>query len=579
MLHAKFLNTNLKTFLPFLIFFWGMLLRGLFYDSYPFGFDQIQIADQAEAISHGDLTLIGPRTGPADMFTGPLIYYLASLFALIMEPYAAVIISSIFISAMTGISLYLLAQKYASNLKLITLMLWAFSPLLIHFDRISWNPNLTLLAAACVFFPFLKPKPLSSWDGLIISTGVFLGYQAHFSGLLLLPLAVVSMLIIKQISLMWMPLVGFGLSLAPTIFFDMRNNWLNLAGFKNLISNQDSVSVYLLLPRLIEKGFIVVETLGKLIFEYNLPILIILSGVILIAVFFHHHFSSGIKTRRTLTLALTWMIGVMVFFALYRQGTPEYYFFPLLPVLIYLTSQVIERAGISTPALTFVLGIYATLFVFSQYSNAQGLTYGNQKRLAVMIADTTHGKPVGKVAYDMASVDALGLEYFLSRRNIVLQEGGADLHLIYPKSTSLFTTAAVGDIGLWIDPRIREGYAYFTGENYIIGTPDDWEVTQLMSPTIPATSYAKFIISRSTQEMSVPLLVFPLKNNDDLPKNNPNVADIGGIVLKNQPALYWKSANFHDEQGYYLIYFDFGFFTQTHEESLVRDLEIITTKL
>ena len=49
----------------------GAFFRAYMPEAYIFGFDQVQILTNAEAITNGDLTLIGPRTGPADMFTGP----------------------------------------------------------------------------------------------------------------------------------------------------------------------------------------------------------------------------------------------------------------------------------------------------------------------------------------------------------------------------------------------------------------------------------------------------------------------------------------------------------------------------
>lgn len=63
-----------------LLFLVAAFFRTFSFQRFPFNFDQIQIAENSQKIFSGDLVLIGPRTGPAAMFTGPLIYYVAAPF-------------------------------------------------------------------------------------------------------------------------------------------------------------------------------------------------------------------------------------------------------------------------------------------------------------------------------------------------------------------------------------------------------------------------------------------------------------------------------------------------------------------
>ncbi len=57
----------------------GLFLRWLYPLDRLFEFDQNQIAVFAKQIIDKNFTLIGPRTGPAQFFTGPLIYYLGAI--------------------------------------------------------------------------------------------------------------------------------------------------------------------------------------------------------------------------------------------------------------------------------------------------------------------------------------------------------------------------------------------------------------------------------------------------------------------------------------------------------------------
>lgn len=249
----EFLTGKLPKLLPILVVLvGGLLLRAYHLGNYSFDFDQVQIAENSQRILAGQPTLIGPRTGPAAMFTGPLIYYTTAFFMLVTEPPLAVAGNALFLAVVTGGLIYFLTRRYLDEpTALIMTSLWAFSPFIIKLDRTPWNPNLMLMAAALIFLPMLKKDRLKLVDGGLIGLGVFLGYQAHFAGLLLPPLAIFSLLIRREFS--WKPYAlvaaGFVTSIVPTILFDLQHNWLNLTGLLGLITNKDNTASYQLLPK------------------------------------------------------------------------------------------------------------------------------------------------------------------------------------------------------------------------------------------------------------------------------------------------------------------------------------------
>ncbi len=109
----EFLTGKLPKLLPILVVLvGGLLLRAYHLGNYSFDFDQVQIAENSQRILAGQPTLIGPRTGPAAMFTGPLIYYTTAFFLLVVEPPLAVAGNALFLAVVTGGLIYFLTRRY-----------------------------------------------------------------------------------------------------------------------------------------------------------------------------------------------------------------------------------------------------------------------------------------------------------------------------------------------------------------------------------------------------------------------------------------------------------------------------------
>ena len=481
---SNVLSKKLLFFLPFLILIAGLLLRAYHPHLYPFGFDQVQIYDAASNIVKGDFTLIGPRTGPANMFTGPLIYYIAAAFRVFTDSPYIVAMTALFISAITGVALYLLSKRYVSTaFANILLVLWAFSPFLIQLDRIPWNPNLTVIASSLVFFPLLHiKKGFKFTDSLLVALGVFLGYQAHFSGLLLLPLAIASLFIftrLKHAGTMFLCVVAFLISLLPTVYFDYRHAWTNLHGFQELIGNKERVDTYLIFPRLTQKTLIVAETFGKMFTNFNRGELILVLGLSI--VFAYAVRSHTQKQERVHGLyVLIWVISLIIALSLYRESTPEYYFLLLIPVMLYVITQLLtffQKNHRTFLCISFSL--YSVLLITHVYRQNLGFQVGHQV-LAVKAIESIHKKsPIQHIAYDMDSLDALGVQHTLRARGFVPTEEGAVVHIAYPDSgNALFTAKTSDNSSVWVDTRTSDEKTYLTTRQYIVSVPKEWHIYQ-----------------------------------------------------------------------------------------------------
>ena len=439
------------------IIVFGVFLRLYNFGSYPFGFDQVQILENAHKIAGGHPTLIGPRTGPGEMFTGPLIYYLTGFNYLFFQNHMSLFLTSAAFFILTGITLAYLAQKYLNQfLKTVSaLLIWAFSPYLVALDRITWNPNLTLLAGFLSFFPLLELpyRRAKHADLLFLFLGSFLGYQAHFSGILLPVLVCLIWLffIRKQIIIVIASLLGLLVSLIPTLIFDIRHGWLNLHGFLKLFENQVSAENYLWLNRLIHNLYITVENQGKLLSFHHSSLVIIAIGCLILLVYgIVWGKQSKTKHRLHLIIPLIWIVIIAFAYSFYSAGTPEYYYLIQTPALIVIIVELIYFFSFQRLWLFSMLVV--PFLLISLRADYVLVTETGKLNLRDQVATSRYlhylsgFEPVSQFRYQMPHADNLGLEYLLS--DIPLNSQGSAITIIFPTQTYEVYSRQFGLIGI-----------------------------------------------------------------------------------------------------------------------------------
>lgn len=466
-----------KSFLRKVLSYWfiwlplctGLAFRIAEFGQYILSFDQVQILSQAEKILSGSFTLIGPKTGPAPMFTGPLIYYLtAILMLLIPVPYTGVVVSLLLATA-TSLCLSFLTYIYTRSKKttFIATSIWALSPWLINADRIFWNPNLSLLSSILVFLPLFKlvnNKKLNKPDLILVSVGTFFGYQAHFGGLLLFVLpSVISLIIIRKInqSLFASSLIGFAISLFPTLLFDLRHDWLNTKGLLSIlaVSSGDMVS---LLKHIGNSLQISLENFARIILfnltELNLSLIGL--GVLTISLLYFWK-KKQVHSRAQLVLSLTWIGAVAVLFGFYSGNKPEYYYLMQIPALIYLWSLLISSLDykIITVLVFSFFGI--VLFRFDTYAHLSNYQLANQWRLTQDIVAFSQQHPIEKVEYNYHPINREGLEYLINRQ-IKFQEPGNRVHIGFLSDGG----KRYGHLGIKVEPPVSVDRQLITSGNF-----------------------------------------------------------------------------------------------------------------
>lgn len=451
---------------------WLMIILGLIFRLiYPlevvFHFDQEQIAEAAIKIINGKLTLIGPIANTISFFTGPLIYYFAAFFYWVTKghPLANILISSS-IYLITILSCWWLLRRF-TNLKtaLIFIIIYSLSPHLIILDRVTWDPDFSFLSACLVLIGFLFPHRKISY--LTVFIGMWLAYQAHFAGFVLVAEAVIIGVWLKRFRLIAVALAGFALSLLTTLIFDLRHEWLNSLGLWRLISSSEKLSGdFLIYRRLIHSIFISLENISKLIVQTSSKWNLVALGVIIF--FFWLKNKSNIFQKRQKYILLIWSLTFPLVVMFYKGATPEYYYLMQLPALVFILTDIIYGLRQRKEFLTLlILGLF-TISLGGMTQDIKAMKSGaslNNKLQALRFIK----KHPGELVFDMEVKDRFGWRYLINYLNITPAQSPIKAHLIYPINPGAIISAKFGGVGVWIDNRGSiEAYDYVDGQKGLL---------------------------------------------------------------------------------------------------------------
>ncbi len=456
------------------------------------GFDQVQIVSKANEIVKGDISLIGPRTGPANMFTGPLIYYITAPFVYLGGNFMAIIFVPALLSLITGTTLFLLTRRYLGNQQAILVTaFWAFSPFIVSLDRIFWNPNLMLLSTLLVFIPLLlseKQKP-DKFVYIALLTGSFLAYQAHFSGFLLVLLVIFSIVLFKLPKrLIFMVGLGQLVSLLPTLVFDLRNNWLNVRGFLALVSERGVENVFSRFSDIFHNAYILIETFGKVMFFGSPTQTILVAGSIGLGLSL-----VCIKNTRLRSLLIFWLVAIAVLYSFYRGAKPEYYFLIAVVPFLFVLSDLVSQMGKKYQWLILVFFFANSAATnFAKYQENSGMTVGNIQEIHSFLET----QQVQSITYDLPYGTDFGISYLLE--DIPLNEEGESFHISFPHNFTFRGLTKISDVGVWADQRSSENN-YVSRNAYFIQTEKSIFVLKNDYPQVAVAPSDQYEILKNNQ--------------------------------------------------------------------------------
>lgn len=424
-----------------------------------FSWDQEQLlAYPVKNILSGDLTLIGPQTGPGNIYLGPLLYYLAVPFFWIfrLHPITGSVLAST-LGVSTAIGVYLVFKKFfTQNVGLVALALYATSPLFNLNDRTIWNPSLIPLASLGVLAAYLswwKYHKATYVNLIVLATATALGIQAHLGFIFILPLHLLIWLKFKP-SLSWPKIGWFFLVVIgwflPLIAFDLRHQGINITNLLNFLL---SGSTQFNLAAITQKWFEMVRSslglIGSILIYAHVPHLNVLAGLVILL--------AGLWWRHYLFIA--YLVIFSLGFSFYSGNIPDYYLWPMLLPAVLMVSLTCQQLGLrfkfSLPALVAIILFWLSFKTLDELSLTPPDSLEHKFQAVQYIISRSGGKPF-RVVYDTDFGRYYGFGYLFDYYKITPSANPQDpaFTIVIPEffRTGTRSDVAFGSIGI-INPK------------------------------------------------------------------------------------------------------------------------------
>lgn len=193
-------------------------------------------------IDTGKPVLLGPQTSVGNMYLGPLYYYfmLPALIISKMDPVGPAMMVAIFGVGTSLLLFYVGNKKYGVATGMIAGLFYALTPVMLHYSRSSWNPNIIPFFTTLMLIAWSE-KSKKSWLLFGISAGAI--FQLHYVGLVMVVLVGLAKLRSKpKWPDIFMALLGFFVVTSPFWLFELRHNFVNTQAFLTFLQNGSKVS-------------------------------------------------------------------------------------------------------------------------------------------------------------------------------------------------------------------------------------------------------------------------------------------------------------------------------------------------
>jgi 4-amino-4-deoxy-L-arabinose transferase-like glycosyltransferase len=317
-------------------------------------------------------TLLGPVTSVGSMYMGPAYYYLMVpfLWAWQLDPVGPAIMVALFALA-TIFLIYKMGEEFFSApVGLIAALFYTISPLTITYGRASWNPNVVPFFSMLVMYSLMHVVIRRQYKYMILM-GVSLGIliQLHYVTLLFLPIIFISLAFIKfrvPFHFYVYGLLAFIAGYSPFLLFEFRHQFVNTKAVWKFFWQQKTETQAQGPTFLATVNDVSVRIFWRLIVIGNAEVtkafmvgLVIMLG----------YYWKKIRTTKDISLAfliiITWLIGGILAYGLYRGSIYDYYFGSLFPLPFLLTGLAFVTLWRSAIGKGTVIAVGALLVYYN----------------------------------------------------------------------------------------------------------------------------------------------------------------------------------------------------------------------
>lgn len=385
-----FKNLHLITFFAIAFFLRIYKLKSLF----PFTMDEEYQAFLVKNIfTTFHIPLIGVNVSNTGLYLGPFFTWFSTIPFLItnLNPLGTGIFSAIF-GALTAILIYDLSKTLTKRIDLATIatLIYSVNPLINAYDRKYWNPSLIPFFTVLWLLSLIKLKKNPKFF-LLLSLIFGLAFHTHYS-LFVLVIPTIYFFKLEKIRVKSKKLILVSLAIlifciSPLIVFEAKHNFIQTKSFFSYLKNNNTQETQLLgdkvkvIPNLVNRFFY----LGfnkDLTYELNQcykdqkSISKIPFFIFFILILFYVYKKQ--KDTKTLKLFFLTFFTYFLLSFTFKNGVVEYYFFPLLPILVILLTLIIQSL-FKTKYSKYVL---ISLFVILPFWTLQTLSFKNHLGLA-----------------------------------------------------------------------------------------------------------------------------------------------------------------------------------------------------
>ena len=323
----------------------------------PFDWDQNRDYAAVSSIAQGKFTLIGPvARGDGGFHLGPVYYYLLvpGYLATHGDP-ASLAVTAMVIDLFTILSVLLLLQRFTGKLVALAVgSIWAVSPFIVDWSRVSWN---------VVLLPLWTVFTLAAWSALVarknwglVALGALFGLAWHIHASLIPIIPVLAIFAIRFWPRDWrvyaLAALASFIVYSPLFLFDLRHVWFNT----HLIFETWASGQIVHAPWGVAAGDVVGKlgknTLGIFTsnFRFSLPV-----GAAVLALSLFTPFLSPIYSGAGLILLTNVVLAVI----LRDPGFPEYYlaasFVPTILIYFGVLQRLLKNFATAIVASFFVI--------------------------------------------------------------------------------------------------------------------------------------------------------------------------------------------------------------------------------
>lgn len=311
-----------------------------FPNRFTFDADQEQAAQAAwKIIIEHKLVLVGLETSRGGLFVGPLIYWMNAIALWIsgMNP-IGIGYEGIFISLLTILTLFFVTANIFNKWQgLIVVFLYVISERITNYDLLGSPITYIMLISTLIFWLTYKVFCENRANFLpFLLFALALSFQVHYALVLFFPVEILLFIWYKpklKISHIFYSSVAFFIPLITFIFFELRHK---LIISTHLLNFSRTSAGHIKFEKIFEIIYTLTAIGGETVLIYpKYHVIIFLCFIIAVVLFLIKS-----KRKKLLSIILLFIFTPPILLGFYSDVIPEYYFLPIVPVLLIIASLI-----------------------------------------------------------------------------------------------------------------------------------------------------------------------------------------------------------------------------------------------